>query len=107
MTRAPHDCPGCHRTGVPYERLACPTCWYRLPAELARAVTSTWGRDPAAHADAVVAAVAWYAQCRRDDQARPVGTRRESFGVTMEWTGTMWRHLTAKELDAEARRGQW
>lgn len=36
----------------------------------------------------------------------PAGTRTTEHGMTMEWTGSMWRHVTRAELETEARRGE-
>lgn len=56
-----HTCPGGCGAHVPRHRLACRSCWSRLPQALQRAI---WQHhesgDRAAHAGAVSAAVDWY-----------------------------------------------
>jgi hypothetical protein len=60
VTRPTHDCPGGCGLPVPQRQLACRSCWYRLPADLRRAITSNWKRDLDAHRLNLVDAVQWY-----------------------------------------------
>lgn len=52
MTAA-HRCPGGCGTLVARSKLACPDCWYLLPAELRRRVIRGRGRDLAAISEAL------------------------------------------------------
>ena len=59
MTAA-HVCPGgCHRQ-VRSGHFVCRWCWWRLPPELRDAITTSHGRDPDAHVEAMLSALAWY-----------------------------------------------
>jgi hypothetical protein len=64
-----HDCPGCGAPGVPYGRLSCTPCWFRLPVPIRGRITRAWRsltRWPhdsdllAAHRKAVADAGEWY-----------------------------------------------
>jgi hypothetical protein len=55
-----HDCPGGCGAPVVRHRFACGVCWRRLPAQLRRAITSTYNVDHTAHARAMVRAMHWY-----------------------------------------------
>lgn len=55
-----HDCPGGCGRQVPRHHLACPTDWYRLPAELRGRISALYQRDPLAHAGAIGEAFRWY-----------------------------------------------
>jgi hypothetical protein len=55
-----HDCPGGCGRPVERHRVACRECWYRLPADLRRAITNNWKRNLDAHRLALVDAVQWY-----------------------------------------------
>lgn len=72
-TAATDACPGgCHRqlrTGA----LACRWCWYRLPPALREVITATHGRDPDAHVEAMLAALAWYREEPVERTAVPAG----------------------------------
>ncbi len=68
-----HGCPGGCGARVPHHRLACPSCWYRLPLALRDEVNSAWrarGRDPRRHQLALREATAWY----RANPLNPQGT---------------------------------
>lgn len=55
-----HSCPcGCGRD-IARNKLACAPGWYRLPAELRKAIRNTYLVDRARHMDLVVEACAWY-----------------------------------------------
>ena len=58
--RATHACAGGCRRQVPSYHFACPDCWWRLPSEMRDQLTATHGRDPAAHVEAMLSAIAWY-----------------------------------------------
>jgi hypothetical protein len=55
-----HKCPGGCRRDVANTKFACPTCWRRLPVELAQPISANWRTDPFAHAVAMTAAREWY-----------------------------------------------
>jgi hypothetical protein len=56
-----HLCPGCHEPTGP-RRVACVTCWRRLPLELQTRIHVTrWGDDIAGHAVALQDVAHWYA----------------------------------------------
>jgi hypothetical protein len=60
-----HQCPGLCGNTVPKHLLACGPCWWRLPAQLKRAVGRAYHRrehDPIGHQEAVAAAADWYRQ---------------------------------------------
>lgn len=46
MTVITKPCPGCEATDVPRYKVACPRCWYRLPAELRKEILASYRRDP-------------------------------------------------------------
>lgn len=58
-----HECPApaCARR-VPRHQFACGRDWYRLPYSLRRPISANYGRDVAAHAEAMKAAAEWYEQ---------------------------------------------
>lgn len=58
--KSTHACPGGCGAQVPRARLACKSCWYRLPAAYRAEIRAAYGRDARAHRDAVTAALAWY-----------------------------------------------
>lgn len=62
--RTPHKCPGCGREGIPYARVSCRDCWYRLPPELQRAITRAYaggsGQGSIPHLRALAEAINWY-----------------------------------------------
>ena len=60
MADRTHACPGSCGTQVPQHRFACPTDWYRLPAEYRCAITNTYRRDQRGHITAMAAAIEWY-----------------------------------------------
>jgi hypothetical protein len=43
-------------------QFACRADWFRLPLEIRRAIASNYGRDRAAHLEAMGDAMAWYAE---------------------------------------------
>ncbi len=51
-----HDCPGGCGLPVPYRKLACGKCWYRLPLDMRRDLTAARGRDLRLVGDALI----WY-----------------------------------------------
>lgn len=53
---------------MPYHLFACRPCWYRLPAELRRPITSNYSRDVDAHFDAMADANDWYQTHPRGDE---------------------------------------
>lgn len=61
-----HICPGgCGITSVPYARLACRACWYKLPIHLRDMINATYelrgnAEGRRAHALAVADARRWY-----------------------------------------------
>ncbi|GAB3437372.1 hypothetical protein [Actinophytocola sediminis] len=59
-TTPTHACPaGCGRL-VPDNQFACRADWLRLPFALRQPISATYRRDPAAHAQAMQTARAWY-----------------------------------------------
>lgn len=63
MTAPTHGCPGDCGAQVPRHRLACPPCWYRLPAPLRDEVNAAYRArrsDPRRHSLALRAALGWY-----------------------------------------------
>jgi hypothetical protein len=68
MVESRHACPGHCGATVARHLLACRDCWWRLPLDLRRRVTSTYARrdrDPGAHRAAMLATFAWYDAYRR------------------------------------------
>lgn len=58
--RGPHTCPGrCGRADIPDRLFACGPCWYRLPRESRRRITSNV-RGTVEHAQAMLDAQSWY-----------------------------------------------
>lgn len=55
-----HGCPGGCGARVPDRLFACRGCWARLPVDLQRPITAHYGRDRAAHAEAMADARGWY-----------------------------------------------
>jgi len=55
-----HDCPGGCGRQVKHSLFACRDCWRRLPADLRRPITGNYGRDAAAHFEAMRDAHRWY-----------------------------------------------
>ena len=68
--RATHACAGGCRRQVPSYHFACPDCWCRLPSEMRYLITVTHGRDPDAHVEAMLSAIAWY---REELPRAPIG----------------------------------
>ncbi|MCU1614530.1 MAG: hypothetical protein JWO98_2070 [Frankiales bacterium] len=65
-----HECPGgCGRRDVALEKFACPSCWFRLPRTLKKGITQTYRLDRAQHAEAMRAAIDWYAAHRPAEPA--------------------------------------
>lgn len=58
-----HTCPGgCGRDGIAQNRLACATCWYRLPRDIQNKIWRSYGRNQARHLAAKAEAYRWYRQ---------------------------------------------
>jgi hypothetical protein len=64
-----HDCPGACSRKVARHKLACPSCWRRVPAPLQRRLNETYRAHRAAPLDdhrarqhrlSIVAVLAWY-----------------------------------------------
>jgi hypothetical protein len=56
-TQPQHDCPGRCGVQVEHRLLACPSCWYRLPVDMRRAVTMSRDME---RLRAVSRALRWY-----------------------------------------------
>lgn len=59
---ATHACPGGCGAQIPRHKLSCRTDWYRLPKALRDRINDAYRRDRAAHRQALVEAVEWYAE---------------------------------------------
>lgn len=60
-----HACPGlCGMVAIPADRVACPRCWYRLPAKLRSAIWQAYRKGAGVgtyeHRMALVAAFDWW-----------------------------------------------
>lgn len=55
-----HRCPGGCGRDVRREHFACPTCWRRLPFDLARRIRAHYGRDAVEHSRAMGDARYWF-----------------------------------------------
>jgi len=62
MSGRTHDCPGGCGRQVFTHMFACRADWYRLPLDLRRPITATYGRDRDAHLEAMGDAMTWYAE---------------------------------------------
>ncbi|HZD14958.1 MAG TPA: hypothetical protein VE196_07485, partial [Pseudonocardiaceae bacterium] len=76
-----HDCPGGCGRPVARHHYACRSCWYRLPAPLRRAITSSYGREPGAHGAAIRRANRWY----RDDTPHQQTASATATGRADRW----------------------
>lgn len=65
-----HWCPGGCQRRVPNRLFACGDCWVRLPFRYQQPISANYRRDHDKHAEAMAAAVQWYAD-------NPVGTPPE------------------------------
>jgi len=67
-----HTCPGECRWQLPPGVFVCRWCWSRLPVALRDAITASHlSRDPDAHVEAMLAALAWY---REEPEVPPSGS---------------------------------
>lgn len=57
-----HRCPGGCTQFIPQHQYACRGCWYRLPVDLRRPITSNYQRNPRAHREAMVDARRWFGE---------------------------------------------